>query len=158
MDMDTFHERLFSMGFDLPQKIAADLNIAVQSGKMEITRFVSLLDTTVFKNNVLEDRMGKLGAMQGVFKRVIDAFLRQGYAVVQNLVMAFRRMDSDGDGCLSFQEFFEGRVLAKPTPSLLSVIRLVDVTVCSIHLLSMYLYIQFMYLSTYLPIYPPIYL
>lgn len=108
MDMDTFHERLFSMGFDLPQKIAADLNIAVQSGKMEITRFVSLLDTTVFKNNVLEDRMGKLGAMQGVFKRVIDAFLRQGYAVVQNLVMAFRRMDSDGDGCLSFQEFFEG--------------------------------------------------
>lgn len=54
--MDDFQEKVFSMGFELPQTIARDLHRCTVAGRLDLTKAVKMMDAIVFKASAIENR------------------------------------------------------------------------------------------------------
>ena len=104
--MSDFQDKMFAMGFDLPESIQASLRQAVVAGRVDLQKFAKQLDATVFKETALEERCYR-EQVGNLKKRFLQAVVRSGFGLNSLLAIGqiFRKMDTDGDGCLSFTEF-----------------------------------------------------
>lgn len=107
ISMDDFLDLCFSMGIDLPETLIVAIRRAVSSGRMDIRRFVKELDASIFKSAAIDDRVrpDDVESLQSKFRQGVRRF---GVDSISNLALIFRKMDSDGDGTLTFTEFRQG--------------------------------------------------
>lgn len=107
LSMNEFQDKVYSMGFDLPEAIAADIARSVQAGRLDWRRFVNLLDANVFKVNALDNKLLSDDVCL-VRRRFLDTLKSRGMSSLLNLSKTFAKMDTDGNRALSFCEFWKG--------------------------------------------------
>jgi Ca2+-binding EF-hand superfamily protein len=107
ISMDDFQDLCFSMGIDLPETLLVAISRSVTSGRMDIRRFVKELDSHIFKSAAIDERSRpeEVALLQEKFRQGVRRF---GVDSITNLALIFRKMDTDGDGTLTFTEFRQG--------------------------------------------------
>lgn len=105
LSMDDFQDKVFSMGFELPQTIARDLYRCTVSGRLDLNKAVKTMDAVVFKAKAIEDRLAESDHIDELKQAFSDAVKKMGVDSLLKITMKMQEYDTDGDGCLSFQEF-----------------------------------------------------
>ena len=105
LSMDDFQDKVFSMGFELPQTIARDLYRCTVSGRLDLNKAVKMMDAVVFKAKAIEDRLAESRRVEELKQAFSDAAKKMGVDSLLKITKKMQEYDSDGDGCLSFQEF-----------------------------------------------------
>lgn len=107
LTMDSFQDKLFALGFELPELIGANLRRAVQTGKLDLRRIMKMFDSTILKVNALDtipDRR-KIDALKDQFSEQIKS---HGTTSIIELAQIFRKFDTDGNESLCLNEFTRG--------------------------------------------------
>jgi Ca2+-binding EF-hand superfamily protein len=107
ISMDDFQDMLFSIGVDLPEALAVDIRRSVVSGRMDVKKYVKLLDASIFKHAAIEERITRT-EVQNIKQQYIRAVCGKGLDAFLDLSQVFRDLDQDGDGKLTFSEFKKG--------------------------------------------------
>lgn len=101
-----FQDKLFTMGFEIPQNVVQLLKNFESSGKVNFKEFIGAFD------KYFDARSGESTATPAqidVIKAKIRATLKtRGACGVANLAKVFRDMDEDGSQSLSLSEFKKG--------------------------------------------------
>ncbi|GMI17926.1 hypothetical protein TrLO_g10565 [Triparma laevis f. longispina] len=101
-----FQDKLFTMGFEIPQNVVQLLKNFESSGKVNFKEFIGAFD------KYFDARSGESTATPAqidVIKAKIRAALKtRGACGVANLAKVFRDMDEDGSQSLSLSEFKKG--------------------------------------------------
>ncbi len=105
--MDDFQDMLFSIGVDLPEALAVDIRRSVVSGRMDVKKYVKLLDACIFKQAAIEESVTK-SEIENIKDQYLHAISMQGLGALSKLSQCFRDFDVDSDGRLTFSEFKMG--------------------------------------------------
>lgn len=115
--MDDFQDMLFSVGIDLPETLAVDIRRSAAAGRMDVRKYVKMMDANIFKANAIEDQISAEDA-QKMKNKFRSAVLRQGLDALMDLSIIFRDVDTDNDGTLTFSEFKAGCAMLRLNHSL----------------------------------------
>jgi Ca2+-binding EF-hand superfamily protein len=107
LSLPEFQDKVFDMGFELPEVIVKELRRSAHSGMLNWKKCVEILDAEVFKVHALYDRVLP-ETVERAKQHLINALNEGGANSLSNLASAFRKMDSNGDGALSFNELKAG--------------------------------------------------
>jgi Ca2+-binding EF-hand superfamily protein len=111
VSLSEFQDKVFDMGFELPEVIVKELRRSAHSGMMNWKKCVEILDAEVFKSQALYDRVPQ-ETVDAVKEQLLAMLLAPEYGgganALSNLATAFRKMDTNGDGALSLNELKAG--------------------------------------------------
>jgi Ca2+-binding EF-hand superfamily protein len=105
--MDDFQDMLFSLGIDIPEDFMSEIRRGVVSGRLDVRKFMKMLDANIFKSSVIDtvvnDNVASLAA-----KKFRENILTKGFEAFNNLSLIFKEIDENNDGKLTFSEFKNG--------------------------------------------------
>lgn len=108
LSLPEFQDKVFAMGFELPQAIYLELQRSFQSGQLNWRRCVEILDAEVFKIKALHERITPEEVESARIQLLQALEAEHGASSLSGLRNAFERMDTDRSNTLSLNEFKAG--------------------------------------------------
>lgn len=102
--MDDFQDIIFSIGIDIPETFIAEIKRGVISGRLDVRRYLKLLDANIFKSEAIDNTVHD-ETKDLALKKFKNNLLNLGYEAFYDLSLVFKNADINGDGQLTFAEF-----------------------------------------------------
>ena len=102
-----FIEKVYEIGFELPEELMNELKRTHYGGKINWRRCVGLLDANVFKVKALLENSGP-NAFADVKEKIIQALKRNGHESLTNLCIKFDKLVTPTKPFLTLNEFRKG--------------------------------------------------
>jgi Ca2+-binding EF-hand superfamily protein len=107
ISIDDFQNLVYSIGIDVPEKFLADVRRDFAAGKLDVRKYMKILDSNIFKAASIESHLND-DSSEVALKKFRHNIFRKGFETLQNLIMAFKDFDENGDEKLTFAEFKNG--------------------------------------------------
>ena len=100
-----FERRLYEIGFEMSPATSKKISENLETGKLNWKKIVGMLDNEIFHKSALEDSVEPMD-VEIVKQKVVQALKKiGGGSGLTTLTSIFHRIDEDGNGELSFNEF-----------------------------------------------------